>query len=212
MKKYFKNLKKLVVFERFSLLLTRIKGLKLSNNFGQQIALSSGLKYAKGDNVIIMDSDLQNPIEVIPLIIKNLEENNDIVYTVSKTKNNLLWLMPNLNYQNFLGNIYLSGVDNIFLKKKIGKNKFSKYQSFSSILVSKSNIIFSDDTGTIFSISETGKVIWKKNIYRKAYKKIYKKLFFLIYESNIYVADNIGFVYSIRGQNFRTLLQKLSLW
>ena len=105
--------------------------------------------------------------------------------------------MPNLNYQNFLGNIYLSGVDNIYLKKKIGKNKFSTYQSFSSILVSKSNIIFSDDTGTIFSISETGKVIWKKNIYKKAYNKIYKKLVFSIYESNIYVADNIGFVYSI---------------
>ena len=126
---------------------------------------------------------------------KEISLNKNI--NLSKTKNNLLWLMPNLNYQNFLGNIYLPGVDNIYLKKKIGKNKFSTYQSFSSILVSKSNIIFSDDTGTIFSISETGKVIWKKNIYKKAYKKIYKKLVFSIYESNIYVADNIGFVYSI---------------
>ena len=41
------------------------------------------------------------------------------------TEKNLSWEMSSLNHQNFLGNIYLSGIDNIFLKKKIGKNKFS---------------------------------------------------------------------------------------
>ena len=35
------------------------------------------------------------------------------------------WKMPGLNHQNFLGNIYLTGIGNIFLKKKVGKNKFS---------------------------------------------------------------------------------------
>ena len=82
--------------------------------------------------------------------------------------------MPNLNYQNFLGNIYLSGIDNIFLKKKIGKDKFSIDQTITPILVFQNNIIFSDDNGTIFSINEQGRVIWKKNIYKKTYKKIYK--------------------------------------
>ena len=38
--------------------------------------------------------------------------------TLSKPKKNLSWKMPGLNYQNFLGNIYLSSVDNRFLKKK----------------------------------------------------------------------------------------------
>ena len=114
-----------------------------------------------------------------------------------KPKNNLSWIMPNLNYQNFLGNIYLSGIDNIFLKKKIGKDKFSIHQTITPILVFKNNIIFSDDSGTIFSINEQGREIWKKNIYKKTYKKIYKALVFSIYEGNIYIADNIGFVYSI---------------
>ena len=96
---------------------------------------------------------------------------------LNRPTKNLDWKMSGLNLQNFMGNSYLSSISNNFLKKKIGKNKFSAYQSFSSILVSKNNIIFSDDTGTIFSISETGKVIWKKNIYKKAYKKINKKLY-----------------------------------
>ena len=124
---------------------------------------------------------------------------------LSKPQNNLSWAMPNLNYQNFLGNLYLSGINNIFLKKKIGKDKFSIYQNITPLLVFKSNIIFSDDNGTIFSINERGRVIWKKNIYKKLYKKIYKNLVFSIYEGNIYIADNIGFVYSINLKNGKLL-------
>ena len=43
---------------------------------------------------------------------------------LSKPQNNLSWSMPNLNYQNFLGNLYLSGINNIFLKKKLVKINF----------------------------------------------------------------------------------------
>ncbi len=116
---------------------------------------------------------------------------------ISKPRKNLSWKMSSLNQQNFLGNIYLSGIDNIFLKKKIGKNKFSVSKIISSPLVFENNIIFSDNTGTIFSINQIGETNWKKNIYKKIYKKVYKNLVFSIYKNNIYVADNIGFIYSI---------------
>ena len=43
---------------------------------------------------------------------------------LSQPKNNQVWKMSGLNHQNFTGNIFLDGIDNIFLKKKIGKNKF----------------------------------------------------------------------------------------
>ena len=109
--------------------------------------------------------------------------------------------MSGLNHQNFLGNIYLSGTDNIFLKKKIGKNKFSISKIKTSLLVFRNNIIFSDDNGTIFSITENGKINWKKNIYKKIYKKIYKNLTFSIYENVIYIADNIGFIYAINSDS-----------
>ena len=105
--------------------------------------------------------------------------------------------MSGLNHQNFLGNIYLSGADNIFLKKKIGKNKFSMSNIAASILAFKNNIILSDDVGTIFSINANGNINWKKNIYKKIYKKVNKNLVLAIYKNYIYVADNIGFVYAI---------------
>ena len=117
--------------------------------------------------------------------------------SLSKPKKNSSWKMSSLNHQNFLGNIYLSGIDNIFLKKKIGKDKFSESRVITSLLVFKNNIILSDDTGTIFNINQTGKINWKKNIYKKIYKKIYKNLVFSIYKNNIYIADNIGFIYVI---------------
>ena len=52
---------------------------------------------------------------------KNLEKK----IILSKPEKNSSWNMSGLNHQNLLGNIYLSGIDNRFLKKKIGKNKFS---------------------------------------------------------------------------------------
>ena len=124
---------------------------------------------------------------------------------ISKPKKNKSWMMSGLNHQNFLGNIYLSGANNIFLKKKIGKNKFSISKNITSPLVLENNMIFSDDTGTIFNINENGKIKWKKNIYGKRYKKFYKNLTFSLVKNVIYVADNIGFIYAIDFYNGKLL-------
>jgi len=114
---------------------------------------------------------------------------------------NSSWQMAGFNQQNFVGNIFLSSVNNNFLKKKVGKNKFSISKVLSSPLIVDDNIIFSDDTGTIFNINKKGKINWKKNIYKKIYKKIYKNLTFIIYKNHIYIADNIGFIYKITLEN-----------
>jgi len=116
---------------------------------------------------------------------------------LSNPHKNSSWSMSGLNNQNYLGNIYFPKINLKFLKKKIGKNKFSESNKITSILTFKDNIIFSDDTGTIFYLNEYGKIIWKKNIYKKMYKKIYKNLSLMIYKNNIYIADNIGLIYTI---------------
>ena len=110
---------------------------------------------------------------------------------------NASWVMADLNEQNFKGNIFLSGIDNVFLKKKIGRNKFKISKVMSSPIIVENKIIFADDTGTIYNISKNGKKNWKKNIYKKLYKKIYKNLSFTAHNGVLYVSDNIGFVYAI---------------
>ena len=117
--------------------------------------------------------------------------------SVSQPKRNTSWTMPSLNHQNYMNNLFLSGVNNIFLKKKIGKNKFSESKNITNILAYKESIIFSDDNGTIYNINKNGKINWKKNIYNKNYKNIYKSLILSMYKKSIYIADNIGFIYSI---------------
>lgn len=54
--------------------------LDLSRNYGKEIAIMAGLDYAEGDAVIIMDADMQHPIEVIPEMLKYWEEGYDDVY------------------------------------------------------------------------------------------------------------------------------------
>ena len=127
---------------------------------------------------------------------------------LTKPKTNSFWKMSGLNLQNFVGNIYLSGIDNNFLKKKIGKDKFSISKVMTSPLIFNDNIIFADDTGTIFSINQRGKINWKKNIYKKIYKKIYKHLSFSIYKDKIYIADNIGFIYVISSESGKLIWLK----
>ena len=83
------------------------------------------------------------------------------------------------------------------MKKKTQRNKFPILKTASSPLISDDRIFLSNDRGTIFSVNKRGKVNWKKNIYKKIYKKIYKNLNFTLYNDNLYVADNIGFIYAI---------------
>ena len=100
---------------------------------------------------------------------------------LTKPKTNSFWKMSGLNLQNFVGNIYLSGIDNNFLNKGIGKDKFSIFHIVATPLVHNDNIIFVDDSGSIFNINQRGKLNWKANIYKKVYKAMYKNLSFSIY-------------------------------
>ena len=58
----------------------RVKYISLSRNFGHQVALTAGLDNAKGKAIITLDCDLQDPPNVISMMIKKWKEGNDIVY------------------------------------------------------------------------------------------------------------------------------------
>ncbi len=58
----------------------RVKLIKFARNFGHQIAITAGIDYAEGDAVIIIDSDLQDPPEVIPRLIEKWKEGYQVVY------------------------------------------------------------------------------------------------------------------------------------
>jgi polyisoprenyl-phosphate glycosyltransferase len=61
---------------------SHIKVIKFSRNFGHQAAISAGIKHAKGDAVIIMDGDLQDPPEELPRFLEKWREGFHVVYAV----------------------------------------------------------------------------------------------------------------------------------
>ena len=59
-----------------------IKIIKLSRNFGHQAAISAGIKHSKGDAVIIMDGDLQDPPEELHRFLDKWREGYHVVYAI----------------------------------------------------------------------------------------------------------------------------------
>ena len=60
----------------------RVRGIRLSRNFGHQVALTAGLSASTGDAVVTMDGDLQHPPEALPALLKKADEGFDVVYAV----------------------------------------------------------------------------------------------------------------------------------
>ncbi len=60
----------------------RFKTVKLSRNFGLDGGISAGLKYARGDGIVIMNADLQDPPEMISQFIAKWEEGYEIIYGI----------------------------------------------------------------------------------------------------------------------------------
>jgi dolichol-phosphate mannosyltransferase len=60
----------------------RIRVISFSKNFGHQIAITAGMDYARGQAVVVIDSDLQDPPEVIPRMIEQWRQGFQVVYGV----------------------------------------------------------------------------------------------------------------------------------
>ncbi len=59
---------------------SRVAIVDLSRNFGKEIAMTAGLDHARGDAVIVIDTDLQDPPELIPQLIEEWRNGYDVVY------------------------------------------------------------------------------------------------------------------------------------
>src|SRR5579875_2557786 len=64
----------------------RVRVIHLSRNFGHQAALTAGLEHALGNVVVMLDSDLQDPPELIPTMVARWQEGADVVYAVRRRR------------------------------------------------------------------------------------------------------------------------------
>jgi glycosyltransferase involved in cell wall biosynthesis len=88
----------------------RVRGVRLSRNFGHQSALMAGLAAARGRAVVMMDADMQHPPALLPQLIRKWREGFDVIHAVRRDPPNLSWFKrtsSRLYYRMFA---FMSGV------------------------------------------------------------------------------------------------------
>jgi len=88
-----------------------IKGVKLSKNFGHQIAVKTGLSFCTHDYIAIIDDDLQDPPSLLPHFFSYLDQGYDVAYGVRK-KRKEAWL-KRISYSTFYK--ILKGMSDIYI-------------------------------------------------------------------------------------------------
>jgi glycosyltransferase involved in cell wall biosynthesis len=88
----------------------RVRGVRLSRNFGHQYALLAGVSEARGAAVITMDGDLQHPPSVIPSLVWEWQRGNKIVHTIRRELPGLSWTKRFTSKMFYRVFSFLSGV------------------------------------------------------------------------------------------------------
>ena len=69
-----------------------VRVVRLSRNFGHQLAITAGLDRADGDAVVVMDADLQDPPETIGPMIDKWREGHEVVYAIRRSRAGETWM------------------------------------------------------------------------------------------------------------------------
>ena len=75
----------------------RVCYLNLSRNFGKEAAMLAGFDHVTGDCMVIMDADLQDPLDMIPEMLKYWEKGYDDIYAKRRTRGKECWLRKRLS-------------------------------------------------------------------------------------------------------------------
>lgn len=70
---------------------SRVRPVIFARNFGHQLAVTAGLDYARGEAVVVIDSDLQDPPELIPELMAKWREGYEVVYAVRTEREGETW-------------------------------------------------------------------------------------------------------------------------
>jgi glycosyltransferase involved in cell wall biosynthesis len=88
-----------------------VRGIRLSRNFGHQYALLAGMEMADGQAVIMMDCDLQHPVEMLPLLLQKWREGFMVVKTLRQDIDDIGWFKSWSSRTFYRLFSFLSGVD-----------------------------------------------------------------------------------------------------
>lgn len=79
------------IIEELALQDSRVRGFRLSRNFGHQAALGAGLERVEGKVVVVLDADLQDPPELVEQMLGKWQEGYDVVFAQRRQREGETW-------------------------------------------------------------------------------------------------------------------------
>lgn len=137
----------------------RVSYVNFSRNFGKETAMMAGMDYAKGDAVVFIDADLQDPPELIPELIKYWEQGYDDVYAkrrsrkgetfikkfTSKMYYKILQSLTKVEIQKDTGDFRLLDIRCVNALRKMRESQRCSKSMFSWIGYNKKEVLFDRD-------------------------------------------------------------------
>ena len=114
----------------------RIAYVDLSRNFGKEIALLAGIDYIRGDSLIVIDADLQDPPELIPLMLEELHNGYDDVYACRKERHGETWFKK-WTAKNYYRLLRL--LSNIEIQENTGDFRMLSHRAIEALRMLKEN-------------------------------------------------------------------------
>ena len=117
---------------------SRVKGIRLAHNFGQQNAIFCGFNYSAGDYIITMDDDLQHRPEDIALLYQKIKEGYDVVYAIPEAREYKFYRSLGSKLTNWLFNLITPKSS----KKRVSSFRIINKNTLHKILTSKKSFIY----------------------------------------------------------------------
>lgn len=137
----------------------RISILDLSRNYGKEIAMTAGIDHMNGDTLVIIDADLQDNPDFLPLMVQEIENGYDDVYAQRTSRKGETWFKKTSSYwyyrvlaamssvpiQKDTGDFRMLSTKAINALKQLGENERNMKGLFSFIGFKKKAIYYSRD-------------------------------------------------------------------
>jgi undecaprenyl-phosphate 4-deoxy-4-formamido-L-arabinose transferase len=181
---------------------SRVKGIQLAENFGQQNAIFCGFNYAAGDYVITMDDDLQHRPEDIKLLYQKIKTGFDVVYAIPEIRDYTFYRRLGSKLTNKLFNLITSKSEEI----RVSSFRILNRKILAKVLASDKSFIY------ISAIILQGKAkvgnVYTRQEQRKYGESNYNfiKLFKLFLKLYIYYGK-LPFLKHLRSQSKQYLIK-----
>ena len=103
----------------------------LSRNFGKEVATTAGLDHARGEAVVVIDADLQDPPEVIPELVAGWQDGFDMVYAQRRSREGETWLKK---YTAKMFYSLMQGVGRVHLPRDTGDYRIMSRRAVDALL------------------------------------------------------------------------------